>query len=142
MNRHFGTGLAGLALCVQLASCGGGGGNEAPIPQATATTVSGTFDQSQYTDSDCKQPRMILDLPTVEGTVTFKLVETVQLEDTHSPIGINYLGTADKVDATIKPSDQPNPQTRYLALQGENQMRMETKLPLSGFGLTYTRTLR
>jgi hypothetical protein len=190
LTHHFGARRASLALCVLLISCGGGNGNEAPIPQvklsyftaevrasgmnpaaylgtwtsecgeiipsqgiksarnhfyptqATATTVSGTFDQWQYTDSDCKQPRMILDLPTVEGTVTFKLVETVQLEDTHSPIGINYLGTADRVEATIKPSDQPNPQTRYLALQGENEMRVETKLPLANMGLTYSRTKR
>lgn len=66
----------------------------------------------------------------------------MQLDSTLSPLGINDQGTADKVDATIKPNDLPNPQTRYLALQGENQMRVETKLPLSGFGLTYTRTLR
>jgi hypothetical protein len=110
------------------------------LTRATSTTVSGTFDQWQYLDSQCTQARTILDRPAVEGTVSFKLVETVQLNDARSPIGVNYVGTADKVDATINPSDAPNPQPRYLALQGEHHMRIESTLPLAAMGLTYSLT--
>ena len=101
--------------------------------------VSGTFEQYQYSDSNCATQWPTAGFPPVRSSITLKILGNT---DVGTPTGQldNFVGTADKVEiANRTASGVLTSTTSFAAFSGTNGLRFTTTLPFSATGLVYTR---
>ena len=100
-------------------------------------SVSGTFEQYQYSDSDCTKPWPSAGLPPVTLQVTLKVLSST---DVGTPTGANnnFIGTADKVEiASRSSSGALSIKTSFAAFSELTSLRFTDALPFSSADLVY-----
>lgn len=100
-----------------------------------ANTVTGSFEQRQYSDSDCITP-----WPSAIFTVKASATLTVMSQATLTPGtgSVVFAGTADQVQVTVRqPGAAADTSAQYAAFEGETKLRFTKSLPFSTLDLEY-----
>lgn len=104
------------------------------------TSITGTLEQNQYSDTSCSKPWPGPGLPPIAtASISIKIVGSTDVGPVTDRLS-NYTGTADRVELTMRDaSGRSSVATQFIAFSGGNKLRLTTKLPFSDVELTYTR---
>lgn len=100
-----------------------------------AATVTGTFEQRQYSDSNCITP-----WPSAAFTVKANATLTVMSQATVTPGtgSVVFAGTADQVQVTLRRAGAADDtKVQYASFEGDAKLRFTQDLPFSTFDLEY-----
>jgi hypothetical protein len=100
-----------------------------------AATVTGTFEQRQYSDSNCITP-----WPSAAFTVQASAALSVMSQATLTPGTGNvvFAGTADQVQVTLRRiGAADDTKVQHAAFEGDTKLRFTQNLPFSTFDLEY-----
>lgn len=100
----------------------------------SGSTVTGTFEQRQYGDSNCKTSAV----STLSASATLAIQSQATLTPGPGTSSVVFAGTADQVQVTLRQAGAPaSTSVQHAAFEGETKLRFTQSLPFSTIDLEY-----